>query len=535
MKKLIAFVLATLMLVGSMSACGSSPANDASDAGGSSLDNFNAEGYPVVKEPIEITAATYCSTMSGDFNEMTIFKELAEKTGVTVKFDMIAPTAWAEQKSLILASNTNLPDIFYGGDITMDDQLTYGQAGILIPLNDLVEQYAPNIKKLLDTHPTLKNAMTQSDGNYYAIPFYDEFLPENIPDTMFINQTWLDELGLDMPTTTEEFYNVLKAFKEQDPNGNGVADEIPLTYVANNTNLGDYSLWGSWGVLDNDKHLMVEDGKVKFSLMEEGYKEGIKYFNKLYEEGLLDPEVFTQDRTQYANKGKQEDMTVGVLVAYTPENFLGAERTYADYTDLLPLEGPDGDRLWNRYDMGYYTDRVAITSANKNPEATIRWIDEQFEEEISVRLHWGEIGKNIERTATGWKILDDAPDGMSSDEYRFKNVPAYHAPGVILAETYDKIELATDKAMKSERYELYDPYAAKEYLPALSLTSEESDELSIIFTDIDSYVKNMKAKWVSGESDVEADWDTYIETLKNMRVDRYVEIYQAAYERAKST
>lgn len=138
------------------------------------------------------------------------------------------------------------------------------------------------------------------------------------------------------------------------------------------SSLGDFSLWGSFGVLDNSKHLMVKDGKVLFSLTQDGYKEGIQYFNKLYKEGLLDFEVFTQDRTQYASKGSQEEMKVGVLVAYTPENFLGAERTYNDYIDLLPLKGPNGDQLWNRYDMGYYTDRVVITSANKHPEATIR-------------------------------------------------------------------------------------------------------------------------------------------------------------------
>lgn len=534
MKKTLSVILAIALMATMLAACGSKAPAAQPETPVAAVQpdaNFNAEGYPVVKEPIELNAATYCGTMSGDFNEMQIFKELAEKTGVKVNFDMIPPTAWPERKSLMLASN-ELPDLIYGGDITMNDQIKYSRSGMFLPLNDLVDKYAPNIKKMLDDHPTLKNAMTLSDGNYYSLPFYDEFLPENIPDTMFINKTWLDKLGLDVPTTTEEFYEVLKAFKDKDPNGNGEPDEIPLTYIANNTNLGDFSLWGSFGVLDNSKHLMVKDGKVLFSLTQDGYKEGIQYFNKLYKEGLLDFEVFTQDRTQYASKGSQEEMKVGVLVAYTPENFLGAERTYNDYIDLLPLKGPNGDQLWNRYDMGYYTDRVVITSANKHPEATIRWLDEQFAEEMSVRLHWGEVGKNIERTENGWKILSEAPEGMSVDEYRFKTVPAYHAPGVILAETYDKIELATDKAMKAERYKKYDPYAAQEYLPAVTLTSEEQQEISTIFVDIDGYVKSMKAKWVSGESDVEADWDKYVETLGKMQVDRYVEIYQAAYDRA---
>ena len=497
--------------------------------GTESVSQVNATGYPVVDVPIELDALTRVSVMSGDFNSMPVFVELAEKTNVNVNFDQIQPEVWDEKINLILSSG-ELPDLIYGADMDASDIMKYGQAGYFLPLNDLIEEYAPNISRLLEERPNLARMITMDDGNIYNIPFYDEFLPENIPDTMFINQTWLDTLGLDMPTTTEEFYQVLKAFKEQDPNGNGIADEIPFDFLPGEVNLGDYSLYGSFGVLDNAKHLMVKDGQVLFSLAQEGYKEAVKYLNRLYTEGLIDPEVFTQDRSQYSSKGKQDDMTVGVLVAYTPENFLGAERTYEHYTDLLPLEGPDGDRLWNRYDMGYYMGRVVITSANPNPEATMRWIDEQFDEEVSVRLHWGEIGQNIEKTETGWKVLDEAPDGMSSDEYRFQNSPAYHGTGAILKETYDKIELATDKAMKAERYELYDPYAATEYLPAMRLSEDDEKEISTIFVDISSYVDQMKAKWITGESNVENDWEDYLKALEKMNVSRYVEIYQNAYD-----
>lgn len=467
--------------------------------------------------------------MNGDYNEMQMFIDIAEETGVQVQFEQIASAAFAEIKGMTMADG-DLPDLFYGEFFTTDEIIKYSQQGYFLPLEDLIAQHAPNIQKLLDEHPTLKALLTMEDGHIYTVPFYDEFLPENIPDTMFINQVWLDKLNLQAPTTVAELYDVLYAFKTQDPNGNGKADEIPLSYIPNNGNLGDFSLWGSWGVLDNSQHLMVKDGKVLFSLTEEGYKEGIKFFANLYKEGLIDPEVFTHDRTQYANKGKQEDAVYGVFVAYTPENFVGTERARTEYSDLLPLKGPNGDQLWNRYDRGYYTVRAVLSTTNPDPAATMRWLDAQYEEEMSVRLHWGEIDKNIVRTETGWKILEDAPDGMTSDEYRFLNCPAYDGAGALLASTYAKIELALDKSMKGDRYALYDPYATTEFLPTLRLSQMDQEEASLLLIDIDPYVKQMKAKWITGESDIEQDWESFKAQLKSMGVDQYVAIYQNAYD-----
>lgn len=489
-----------------------------------------ATSAPALAENTVIRAMTTSSDMSGDYNEMQMFKDITAQTGVQVQFEQIAASAFDEIKNLTMADG-KLPDLFYGEFFTTAEMVKYSQDGYFLPLEDLIAQNAPNLQKLLDDHPTLKALLTMEDGHIYSVPFYDEFLPENIPDTMFINQTWLDKLGLKAPETTQELYDVLKAFKEKDPNGNGQADEIPLSYLPNNGNLGDYSLWGSWGVLDNDKHLMVKDGKVLFSLAQDGYKEGVKFFKTLYSEGLLDPEVFTHDRTQYANKGKQDDATYGVFVAYTPENFVGTDRARNEYSDLLPLAGPSGDRIWNRYDRGYYTVRGVITDTNPDPVATIRWLDAQYEEEMSVRLHWGEIGKNIERTAEGgWKVLDTAPDGMTSDEYRFLNAPAYDGAGAILATTYAKIQLATDKSMKAKRYELYDPYATKEYLPTVRLSQADQEQSNLLFTDLNTYVNQMKAKWITGESDIDKDWDGYLSRLSEMGMDQYVQIYQTAYD-----
>ncbi|MPQ44417.1 extracellular solute-binding protein [Clostridium tarantellae] len=493
--------------------------------------NVKKDGYPVVDEEITIKTVAYTAPTNGDFNEMSMIKELEELTGVNLEFECIASNVWKEKKNLILASG-KLPDLFLGGGLSDSDISKYGKQGMLIPLENLIDEYAPNLKKILDENPKIKKAITSPDGHIYTIPFIDNFKPETIPDNLFINKTWLDKLGLEIPKTTDEYYKVLKAFKEKDPNGNGKTDEIPLTYRANETFTGEFSMFGAFGVLDNKEHLMVKNDKIIFSPMEDNYKEAIKWFNKLYTEGLIDKEVFTHDGSQYTAKGKNEEMITGSFIIYADENFVGAERAANDYVVLEPLKGPNGDQLWNRYDNNLQIDKVAITNANKNPEATMRVIDEFFKEDFSLRVHWGELDKNLKKEGDSYAILPPK-DGMSVDEFRFKNCPGPNAPGIMSEETYSKLKFASDKERKIERYEIYDKYANPNPLPIIRFTDEQSTEIGIIFTDIDNYVKEMKAKWITGQRSIDEDWESYKEQLKKMGIDKYINIYQDGYNQYK--
>lgn len=493
--------------------------------------SFNETGYPIVNEPITLNVMVAVGPMSGDFNEMPVFKDLEEKTGIHINFEQVSPTAWNERKNLAMASGDNLPDVIIGGigGVSDSEVIKYSDQGIIIPLNDYIDSYAPNFKQLLEDKPDLDAVIRNPEGNIYGLPFYNELVSERIPDNMFINKNWLDKLGLDMPETTEEFYEVLKAFKTQDPNGNGKADEIPFTYRVNQRLTGDCSLFGSFEVLDNDLHLMIKDGKVLFSPMEEGYKEGIRYMNRLYGEGLIDPEVFTQDQSQYVGKGQSEEEIVGCFIIFNDENYVGAERAYNDYAALLPLEGPDGDRLWNKYATGYDLNAFLMTKANQYPEATIRWADEFFTVATSMQAIQGELGVNLEY-ADGKYTIMDAPEGSSLNEIRSKICPASYIFGMMTAEMIENTNYQSDMTRKLERCEAYDEFTPEEYLPVLRLNQEELEERSGIFTDLNSYVNEMKAKWVTGELDLDASWEDYRKTLQNMGVDTYVDMYQKAYD-----
>lgn len=527
MLKKLSLILSVATCMTFLSACSSKPKEVVQTA----PNNLNLTGYPVVKEPISLNAVAAVGALNGDFNNMVMLKALNDKTGVNVTYECIAGSTWEEKKNLMLASG-KLPDIFFGGGLSDTDVSKYGKQGVFIKLDELIDKYAPNVKKMMEKNPSLKKAMYSPDGHIYTLPFFDEFLPENIPDNLFINKTWLNKLGLKVPTTTDEFYKVLKSFKENDPNGNGKQDEIPFTFRANQAFTGELSMYGPFGVLDNPDHLFIKNGKLLFSSIQPEYKTGIQWLQKLYSEGLIDKEAFTQDQSQYVAKGKNKEMIVGAFIIYADENFAGVDRAYNDYVVVPPLKGPNGHNLWNRYNNGYYMNNFAITNLNKYPEATMRWIDEMFAEDLSMQIHWGELGKNL-KLENGKYVIQPAPQGMSIDEFRFKNCPAASAPGVMAKESYDKLVFATDKQKKIERYKLYDPFAVKETLPKIRFTEEQLNDLAVLRTDIDNYVKQMKAKWITGQSDLEKDWNGYVDQLKKMGVEKYVDIYQKGYDKYK--
>lgn len=183
---LSAFLAACMVLTAAVGCSGDGSSSAAGDAGSASgeIENFNATGYPVVDEPIELTAFTFCDATGSDFNQMTMLQEINEKTGVHVTYEQVVGDAYTEKKNLILASGTDLPDIFFGGGVSDSDILRYGKGGIFIPLNDLIENYAPNIKQMMEDDPSLKALMPMEDGNIYDLPFDDQYLPENIPEVL---------------------------------------------------------------------------------------------------------------------------------------------------------------------------------------------------------------------------------------------------------------------------------------------------------------------------------------------------------------
>lgn len=410
-----------------------------------------------------------------------------------------------------------------------NDFLNYG-GDVWIPVDELVAKYAPNYTYALDNFPDLRATMTAPDGHIYGFP-----IAAKQPDCawiMHINHTWLDNLGLEEPTTLEEFEAVLRAFKEGDANGNGDPnDEIPLSFFDDGVQFIYGSLFGSWGVLDDrNTHLMIKDGEVVFTPTTDGYKEGIKWLQRMYAEGLIDQEAFTQDSTMYSAKGRGgDDAIYGVLIEFTGVNGVGIERYQEEYRSLPPMEGPNGDRLWGQGDASIFRNMFGISSQCENPEVLVRWLDGLFETEMSLYISNGPP-EFYDKGDDGIFRLKELPEGMTSGDVR-NNYTVTAMPYCITEETQNTLmELSETDIIKKEADARVSPYLTQEPFPTVWRTPEQNERLTEISADIVKLANNKRVAWITGQADIDQEWEQYVTDLQNIHLEEYVQIYQDAVD-----
>ena len=493
---------------------------------------FNASGLPIVSKPFTMSAAAWRRPMHAPFSEMESYKRMETRTGVHIQWIELPEANFAERKNLMLASN-DLPDVFWSGSSDADI-LRYGYSGIFIPQEKLIEQYAPRLVKIFNDRPEVKKYVTTPDGHIYTLPVIMELAHRVNPDNMFINKVWLDKLGLQMPNTYDEFYNVLKAFKDRDPNGNGLRDEIPMSFYGRDpgNSLDFSSLFAGFGMFAYGDFIMVSNGKVYFTGNTAEYRNALVYFNRMYSVGLIDPEAFTHDVAQYSAKGQNPDILYGVFFDWFDENCVGNARAENDYVCLPPLLGIDGKRHW-RYDPAalLMRDVFAITSKMKNPEVATRWANECYDLDNSYELAYGAWGVNLRRE--GDRVIQiPPPPGLSADEFRYLNASST-TPYMLDETAFRNLSLTNNHIRKFARLDIYRQYfpTLAEIYPRVFFLQEEETELSIIRTDIKDYLSQMRGKFIVGSESISTGWNAYVSALNQMGLNRYLELYQRALDR----
>ncbi|KIL45189.1 ABC transporter substrate-binding protein [Jeotgalibacillus soli] len=493
---------------------------------------FNETGLPIVEKEVTLNFVSPKQPLAPDYSEMVIFDRLQEATNVSIEWNNIPGDGYQEKKNLLLASG-DLPDAFYASGFTDQDLMQHGQSGTIIPLEDLIDKYAPNLKKLFEERPELKQIVTAPDGHIYSLPRAEEMDLIGMPNIMYINQTWLDKLGLEMPTTLEEYHDVLKTFKEKDPNGNGKKDEIGLTFWFNGWAGNEGDLIGLFGLPDASfeaDHRVVRDGKVIYAATQPEYKEAIAYYHQWVKEGLIDPEVVTQDTAQLFAKGKTEDPTLGSFIWWEDTEVVGTDRV-DDYAILPPLKGKDGEIIVGRSNYSEYgRDAFIITSANANPEITMRWVDQLYDPKMSAQINWGPIGEIYEEDENGKLVNKELPEGVAMGELRQKVAPG--GPFVVLKEHFGKVVEMEPRA--KERLEIlekyYKPHMVEENYPQIFFSAEELEKINTIEPEIKEFVKQKEAQWLV-EGGIEEEWDEYVEQLEGMGLNELMEVYQTGLDR----
>ncbi|ANS76894.1 ABC transporter substrate-binding protein [Paenibacillus yonginensis] len=530
-----ALVLSLILLVSLLSACGSSNNKTAEGSGNSgaagssnAASEVKKDGFPIVDTPITLTMMAPDSGMA-DWNTMPVVKEMEKLSNIKVEFQTAPIDSFATKKNLVFASG-DLPDMLYAADLTPAEQVTYGSQGVLIPLEDLIDNYAPNLKKILDENPNIRKNITTTDGHIYALPFIDTAAVW-YRGPMWYNGKFLKALGATEPKTTEELYTLLKRVKEEDPNGNGKADEIPLTSVK----LDDLRMYffGFWGMYDTEIYADKE-GKVHYSPQEEGYKGYLTFMNRLWKEDLLDHETFSQTDDQKKAKGKNNQVLL--FSDYMAYFTLGGDPSEEDPMMTPVASEIAGTPVYGKHPGMSANGTFAITKSNPNPEATMRWIDYQYGYEGATLWTQGPEG-------TLWKYKDEAthekewlpvPGGGDREEYRGTITPNYGilTPGVNLTEMTNGLRSDFDDWIQKQNEEKLVPIG-KVPFPNVYLTNDEQTEVSALLSDLETYVTQMEAKFVTGQEPL-SNWDKYISQLQKMGSDRVREVYQAAYDRWNS-
>ncbi len=257
-------------------------------------DYLNPTGFPIVKEKITLKLMGSKSPLHGEWQDMEVFKRMEALTNISFEFDTPLAQGYTEKKNLALASG-DYPDVFYGGAINVQDEETYGPQGVFLPLEDYIDKYGPHIKKILEQYPEVKNAITASDGHIYSLPYIVR-TKTTAANILYINMDWLANVGMSKPETVEEFYEVLKAFKEEDPNKNGKQDEIPLSYWKQTNSMAGILnpiFYAAFSGQAGGANFDLIGDKVVYNPVQPAFKEFLAYMNKLYSEKLLENEMFT--------------------------------------------------------------------------------------------------------------------------------------------------------------------------------------------------------------------------------------------------
>ncbi|MDR1704923.1 MAG: extracellular solute-binding protein [Clostridiales bacterium] len=541
-RKSLAALLACIMLMSIFAGCnanGESQSGTPSEESGQvSGVSFNEADFPITDEPTTLTAVMLSQSPNWEYNsDMYIFKKMEELTNVKLEITNIPGEQWWEQLQLMFASN-ELPDILFvgvGAFINASDVITYANAGQLLPLNDLLEKYAPTYTALTDQYPE-KAKLYTPDGNMYGMTAL--IYPVDGNARPFINQQWAGDLGYEMPETYEDFVELLKAFRDSDPSGQGT---IPLSGSAGGNEVDPFvagPLGMTYGWSNKDTWQVV-DGKIVHVTQHPMYEQYLKNMNELYSEKLLDQEYYTQSQSELLAKGAA--MRVGAYVHSAHFLFTNSQdpAVYDQYRMPVPFTSEYFDEI-ACYQDAINPAGIFITSACENPEIAVRYLDYFFTDEAAEWMYGpedqgdGKGGIEWTEDRTVFKInTDEDSDGA----YDYTN--RYIAPtNVIIGNYYysdfsKKLEMALGDQSLTYNQQTYRVPYVKPAAPTLYLSAAEIEQTAMIADAVNTYYAQMESKIVMGEEPLESYADM-ISHLESLGLNDLVEAYNTAYDRYKS-
>ena len=554
--KAAALGMAAVMTVGMFAGCGSGSDSGQGDSG-SSVELNDAGTYPIVKDgTLDMTIFTMSMPNVEDFatNDFTMFME--EKTGIHMDFVTGGRDDWEEKLNMLLQSD-DYPDIIMG---VSPNIAKYGvKEGIFIPLDDyLTEENVPNYLNVMKDFDL--GVTRETDGKIYSLADINDCYHCKYARKMWVNTYYLDQMGCEVPTTTDEFIDVCKKFLEMKPDGIAVAGANEGWF----TRMQDWLMGAYTFVPAKSETLVVRDyvaldtdtSKGTCVAASDQYKEGLKFINELYEIGAIYDGDFTQTSEQMKTLINQEDEPVLFFTAGTISDAIDSasnNELYRHYEAMAPIAGPDGTRIaWTEPNYGVSSGAVCITDNCENVEAALRWIDFFYSETGDLCSQYGPD------EGTDWVLDPEGKVGLNGEPALYEVLNTYSAE----AQNHDWQDVGIRVATESYRLgqaveadvdpyspdglerllfdateELYEPYGANTNivnLNELKITDEESTDVSTIAVEVEKAIEENSVAFMTGAKDIDAEWDTYIQDLDKAGLQTLLEMYQTAYDRSNS-
>ena len=544
-KKAVACVLATGMAV-SMTACGGDKKGEEYKKGTANTDTSQKE--------FDIMGGI--SALSKGYEDNEVLNQLQEEAGIKINWNVMSDSL-SEQVNVRIAGG-ELPDAFMGVGFNNYDLTNYGSDGTFIDLTPyLTEEYMPNLTKILEENPDIKSAITMSDGCIYGLPAgekmgtggigaEEDYSIYTIPQFSMINKAWLDELGMEVPTTLDELHEALVAFQENDMSakyyGNDPGTTIPMSTGFDQWCWGQNIFYAGFGFTNwpndviNDL-VLTPEGKVEFVCASDNYREAVTYFHDWYAEGLMDKEMFSQTDTQLISKCSQG--YVGVSTWWYIEELMG---DYAeDYVFLPILDGPDGSHnVTVRTGGATNSGNLSITSECESPANLLKFFDQWYAPETVMQLQYGPIGTYFtEQDENGvWQSITDEQSkekfGKSAGE--LKSEFEVYGPKLILSDYYNTTFKMEDRAIErlTDLNDYWMPYvdSTVTYPVDCVFTEEELDTIDMYKADFESIVAEQEGLWLKEGGPYDKEWDAYVAKLKDTcGMEELLEVYQSAYDR----
>ena len=506
---------------------------------------FTYEDFPIYTETETISLMGIKHPIHGDWDKLMFFQLMEQATGV--HFDINTINLDGYQEAFNLAVNTeSYAEVMLGCMLTNKQLVELGSQGILIPLEDYItEELTPNLYAFLEEYPLVRGAITAPDGHIYALPQLNA-APIAYTGSIWVNNDWLEALGLtdaDLPTDVEGLYDLLVRFRDEDPNGNGEADEIAWALTDGFDHFFG-SIIGAFGLPSNGVYA-DDDGKMQYGMMqEEQMVNFLTYVKKLYDENLIPKDFLTYTQTDEAALGAEN--RAGMGYGAIPTNIWPFEGANADeinekaskYPMLPALKSEYTEEpMWPHSGTGIQTGTFALTDlceSNGHVEAMMRWVDYLYSEAGSLLIHYGPEGYAYEVTEDGLYRQIAPTDGRSYEERRGGSITpdcGIAMPKYVRPTTEGNWTDVLQQRRNQQTDEKLVPYL-KLTMPQLFFLEDENTEIATLETDLDNFVKSVMAKFVTGELDLANYHAEVVEPLQsNFKIDRLLELYQGAYDR----